>query len=217
MDSSRNRGEERKKERRRKTIVKRGRVRFLGYIRKRALKSHQPSSYPFHLFSPLSPRRLVFRSYFICFAYPRRSGSSRRFRGNLLYARYVAFPPSRFHRRSGVATLTAVGIVSFDSDRPLTLTMFLWDSHQGRVVRARTETRQLVCLVLSLGHPRGVETLLHLFRANSPLKTAYTPSSHPLPSSSSRIHGEPVSFFFLTCREAVLVKRLRVNSVKEGL
>lgn len=156
-----------------------------------ALKSHQPSRYPFHLFSPLSPRRLVFRSYFICFAYPRRSGSSRRFRGNLLYARYVVFRPLA-STRSGVATLMAVGIVSFDSDRPLTLTMFLWDSHQGHVVRARTtETRQLVWLVLSLGHPRGVETLLHLFRANSPLKTAYTPSS-----PSHRIHGEPVSFFF---------------------
>lgn len=119
-----------------------------------ALKSHQPSRYPFHLFPPLSPRRLVFRSYFICFAYPRRSGSSRRFRGNLLYARYVVFRPLA-STRGGVATLTAVGIVSFDSDRPLTLTMFLWDSHQGRVVRARTETRQLVVARSIVGPPPG--------------------------------------------------------------
>ena len=59
--------------------------------------------------------------------------------------------------------------------------------------------------------PGGVEALLHLFRANSPLKTAYTPSpDHPHPPANQLA-------FFLTCREAVRVKRLRVNSVKEGL
>lgn len=49
-------------------------------------------------------------------------------------------------------------------------------------------------------------SLLHLFRANSPLKTAYA-SYYRLPNRLA---------FFLTCCEAVLVKRLRVNSVKRG-
>lgn len=50
-------------------------------------------------------------------------------------------------------------------------------------------------------------SLLHLFRANSPLKTAYA-SYHRLANRLA---------FFLMCRGAVLVKRLRVNSVKRAV
>lgn len=67
--------------------------------------------------------------------------------------------------------------------------MFLWGSHQATVYVHVQKARELVWLVLSLGHPQGVEALPHLFRANSPLKTAYTPSPY------HRDHGEPVSFF----------------------
>lgn len=103
-----------------------------------------------------------------------------------------------------------VGIVSFDSDH----------SPLRRSYGATTSVRWYVyvdgagklCARSIVGPPTpAVEALLHLFRANSPLKTAYTPSPHHWIDPPNQLA------FFLTCREAVLVKRLRVRLGKEGL
>lgn len=142
-----------------------------------------------------------FSSYFICFAYPppflRLAEISRQFTLCALHR----FPPSRFR----LPWHTYPNCLF----RRLTLAVFLWNSTVSdtytctRIACTCTTVRRRVGF-----YRRGGSecSLLHLFPANSPLKTAYA-SYHRLPSRLA---------FFLTCREAVLVKRLRVNSVKRG-
>jgi hypothetical protein len=121
-------------------------------------------------FPCVSSRGLVLVLILFVSLIQRRSCASPRFRGNLLYARYVVFRPFASARR-GVPTLA---VSSEDSPSRCSYGARQRPTHTDTHARARAcKARRRRVRFYRRGGPEC--SLLHLFRVNSPLKTAYTP------------------------------------------
>lgn len=125
---------------------------------------------PFYRFSRYLSRTRS-RSYFICFAYP--PPFSPRFRGNLLYARYIVFRPLASAYR-GIPTPDCLF-------RRLTLAVFLWnstvsDTHtRTRVYRVYVYDDVLVSIAEAAPNVLFCTyfPLIHPSRPLTPLTTVY--------------------------------------------